>query len=318
MDKIWYSISIARVLIKPLKRFTISLRHMKQIKEHYMKNIILVAETGSDITPALADKYGVHLVPMHVSMNNTTYDDGTFPPEDVCAYYDKTGKVPQTSASSPGDFTVAFDEIHEKYPDAKILHLAYSAITTASYQSAVIASENRDYVKSLDTKHVSVGQAAVTFEVAGFLKANPDATLEEAFAEGERIREKVKMCFVPDNLDYLRAGGRVSNAVAIAGNLLHLHPCIDIIDGQLIAKKKYRGAMKKIVPKLIEEYSKANNLSKEHIYFINTPYLTDEIRHIAEETARALGFRSITWMKTGCVITCHGGPRAFGMVGITE
>ena len=28
------------------------------------------------------------------------------------------------------------------------------------------------------------------------------------------------MCFIPKNLDYLRAGGRVSNAVAIAGNLL--------------------------------------------------------------------------------------------------
>ncbi len=291
---------------------------MKENKEHYMKNIILVAETGSDITPTLAEKHGVHLVPMHVSMNDTTYDDGKFPPEDVCAYYDRTGTVPKTSASSPGDFQVAFDEIHEKHPHAKILHLAYSAVTTASYQSAVIAAENRDYVKSVDTKHVSVGQAAVTFEVAKHLENNPDITLEELAAEAVKIGEKVKMCFIPDNLDYLRAGGRVSNAVAIAGNLLHLHPCIEIIDGKLLAKKKYRGAMKKIVPKLIEEYSLAHNLSKEHIYLINTPYLSEEIRKIAEEAVNYLGFRAFTWMKTGCVITCHGGPGAFGIVGISE
>ena len=31
-----------------------------------------------------------------------------------------------------------FDEIHAKYPDSQILYLAYSAITTCSYQSAII------------------------------------------------------------------------------------------------------------------------------------------------------------------------------------
>jgi len=58
-----------------------------------MSNIILVAETGSDITPELAAQLGIYLVPMHVSMGSETLDDGAFPPEDVCAYYDKTGKV---------------------------------------------------------------------------------------------------------------------------------------------------------------------------------------------------------------------------------
>lgn len=125
------------------------------------KQIVLVAETGSDITPALAEEYGIYLVPMHVSMGNETLDDGTFPPEDVCAYYDRTGTVPKTSASVPGDFERVFDEIHSRWPEKKILHLAYSAVTTCSYQSAVMASEGRDYVTSVDTKHVSVGQASV-------------------------------------------------------------------------------------------------------------------------------------------------------------
>lgn len=63
------------------------------------QKIVLVAETGSDITPELAEEYGIFLVPMHVSMGDQTLDDGAFPPEDVCAYYNATGKVPQTSAS---------------------------------------------------------------------------------------------------------------------------------------------------------------------------------------------------------------------------
>ncbi len=283
-----------------------------------MKNIILVAETGSDLTPAIAEEHGIYLVPMHVSMNNTTYDDGTFPPEDICAYYDKTGKVPQTSASSPGDFTVVFDKIHEEYPEAQILHLAYSAVTTASYQSAILAAEDRDYVTSFDTKHVSVGQGAVVQAVAKVLRENPEISVEELVKQAEIIRDKMKMCFVPDNLDYLRAGGRVSNAVAIAGNLLHLHPCIDILDGKLTATKKYRGAMKKIVPKLISDYIELYNLSKDHVYLIDTPYLSEEVKSIAENTLGELGVKSFTWMKTGCVITSHGGPGAFGIVGVSQ
>mgnify|MGYP003473721759 FL=1 len=34
-----------------------------------MKKIIVVAETGSDVTEELAKKYGIELVPMHVSFD---------------------------------------------------------------------------------------------------------------------------------------------------------------------------------------------------------------------------------------------------------
>ncbi|MBO5460880.1 MAG: DegV family EDD domain-containing protein [Ruminococcus sp.] len=282
-----------------------------------MSNIILVAETGSDITPELAKENGIYLVPMHVSMGSETLDDGTFPAEDVCAYYDRTGKVPTTSASTPYDFTKIFDEIHEQFPEKKILHLAYSAVTTCSYQNALLASEDRDYVKSVDTKHVSVGQAVVVLEAARFLKENPDVTIEEAAEEVRRIADNTQMCFIPKNLDYLRAGGRVSNATALVGNILNLHPCIEIIDGKLLAKKKYRGSTEKVISKLMNDYVEKHSLKKEHVYFIHSPGLGQEEKKAAEEAARSHGFEKMTWMKTGCVITCHGGPGAFGIVGFS-
>ena len=64
------------------------------------KHIILVAETGCDIPAALAVEKDIFLVPMHVQMGDVTLEDGSFPPEDVCAYYDRTGKCATTSASS--------------------------------------------------------------------------------------------------------------------------------------------------------------------------------------------------------------------------
>jgi len=283
-----------------------------------MSSIILLAETGSDITPELAAQHHVRLVPMHVSLGDVTLDDGTFPAEDVHAYYERTGKTPTTSGSTPYDFEKVFEEIFAETPDARVLYLAYSAVTTCSYHSCELALEEKPYAKNVrlvDTKHVSVGQGAVVMATAKWLQAHPEATLDEAAAKAEEIGQQTKMCFIPKNLDYLRAGGRCSNAVALVGNLLNLHPCIEIIDGRLLAGKKYRGAMTKLAPQLLREFTEKHSLKKDHIYFINTPYMDEAVRTVLDAEAAALGYKEITWMKTGCVITCHGGPGAFGIVG---
>lgn len=283
-----------------------------------MSSIILLAETGSDITPELAKQLNVRLVSMHVSMGDVTLDDGTFPAEDVHSYYERTGKTPTTSGSTPYDFDKVLEEIFSEDPDARVLYLAYSAVTTCSYHSCELALEDKSYagnVRLVDTKHVSVGQGAVVKATAKWLREHPEATLEEAAAKAEQIGLETRMCFIPKNLDYLRAGGRCSNAVALVGNLLNLHPCIEIIDGRLIAGKKYRGTMTKLAPQLLREFTEKHTLSKEHIYFIHTPYMEEAIRTVLDAEATAQGYQNITWVKTGCVITCHGGPGAFGIVG---
>ena len=286
-----------------------------------MSSIILLAETGSDITPAIAKDRNIRLVPMHVSMGDVTLDDGSFPAEEIHAYYERTGKTPTTSGSTPYDFEKVLEEIFAEDPSARVLYLAYSAVTTCSYHSCELALEDKPYANQVclvDTKHVSVGQGAVVMATAKWLRENPQATLEEAAAKAEQIGLETKMCFIPKNLDYLRAGGRCSNAVALVGNLLNLHPCIEIIDGKLIAGKKYRGAMTKLAPVLLREFSEKHNLSKEHIYFIHTPNMDEAIRTVLNAEAKAMGYKDVTWMKTGCVITSHGGPGAFGIVGITK
>ncbi|MBU3106234.1 DegV family protein, partial [Clostridium gasigenes] len=158
-----------------------------------MNNIILVAETGSDIPKDIAEEMGIFLIPMHVTMGSETFDDGTFPIEKIYEYYEDTNKIPKTSGSSPEDFIRVFDEIHRLYPDKQILHLAYSAVTTCSYQSALIAAEDRDYIMSFDTKQVSIGQAAIVIQTAIYLKANPNVTMEELVEEVRNLRDSCQM-----------------------------------------------------------------------------------------------------------------------------
>ena len=283
-----------------------------------MNDIILVVETGSDIPKDIAEEMGIFIVPMHVTMGNDTFDDGTFPIEKIYQYYNDTNKIPKTSGSSPEDFIRIFDEIHRLYPDKQILHLAYSAVTTCSYQSALIAAEDRDYVMSFDTKQVSVGQAAIAIQTARYLKANPNVTMKELLEEVRKLRDSCQMCFVPGELEYLRAGGRVSNAVFIAGKILSIHPSIEIENGYLVAKKKYRGKMERVVTKMIEEYSHMKNLDKEEIWLVWSMGLSNTVRRAAEDKIKEIGFEKVRWMQTGCVITTHGGPGSFGIIGFSK
>ena len=123
---------------------------------------------------------------------------------------------------------------------------------------------------------------------------------------------------MPENLDYLRAGGRVSNAAALVGNLLMLHPCIEIIDGRLMAQKKYRGNLDRVIGRVIAEFAEKENLRRDKVYLINTPGLSEARMRLAEEAAKKVGFETVEWVKTGCVITSHGGKGAFGVVGLRE
>lgn len=283
-----------------------------------MAKIILVAETGSDIPPEIARQNGIYIVPMHVTFGDTARDDGTFPPEEVCSYYERTGSLPKTSGSTPEDFSRAFDAIHARWPEAHILHLAYSAVTTCSYQSAKIAAADRDYVTSVDTKSVSAGQCAVVLRMAKLLEQHPEWMPAQAAAAAKEVSASVRMCFIPHDMEYLRAGGRVSNAVALCGKLLGLHPLIEIQDGRLLATQKLRGNLKLLAAKLTADYTAANRLKKDELWLIWTPGLSGEIKAAAEQSARSCGYKKITWLKTGGVVTAHGGPSCFGVAGFAE
>ena len=279
----------------------------------------MVTESGSDISAELAQRYNIQIVPMHVTFGNVTKDDGAFPPEEIYAYYERTGTLPKTSGSTPEDFKQVFGAIHSAHPQAHILYMAYSAATTVSYQSAMIAAEDLDYVTGIDTKHVSVGLASVVVAMAQYLEETPGVTVEQAVAAAKDICGHARMCFIPNDLEYLRAGGRISNVVYfLGGQLLHLHPRVELLDGRLVATKKYRGDYAKVIAELIRGYSEENRLRKDHLWMLYTERLAPEERERAEAAARACGFERVTWLRANGVITTHGGPGAFAMAGQAE
>lgn len=280
-----------------------------------MNKIIIVAESGADLAKEIVSQYNIKVVPMHVVMDGESLDDGFFPVEKIFDYYEKNKKLPTSSATNPNEYSAMFESINEEYPGCQILHLCYSAVTTATYQNALIGSEDFNNVTHVDTKGVTGGQGAIIIKAAKYLQEHPTATIEEVVAEVTIWINRAYMAFIPDTLDYLLAGGRVSNAAYLGANMLRLKPVIKIDNGYLVSKKRYRGSMKKACKKLLTDTLEAHTLEVESLYLIYSEGLSDEIKEEAEKFLSEQGYSNVPWVKTGCVISTHGGPGAFGVGG---
>lgn len=278
-----------------------------------MNRIVITAETGCDIPPAEAAELGVTLVPMHVSIGERTIDDGDLSAAEMLEQCRQVGALPKTSGCTPHDFTVAFDRIHEDDPEAQILHVAYSAVTTCSLASAEAAAEGRDYVTTLDTGHVTVGQGLVVREVAAWVREHPEATVDEARAHAAGLSARVRMAFLPGDLGYLRAGGRLSNVAFLGATLLKIKPVVELIDGRLVATKKLRGSMSSAAVALVDYLALREEFDPARVVFVKSPGLPEQVQEVVAAHARDLGFERVEWYETGNVITSHCGPGALGV-----
>ena len=278
-----------------------------------MSEIVIIAESGSDVPAAEAAELGIEIVPMHVSIGQKTIDDGELPPAEMLEECRQLGVLPRTSGCTPGDFSVVLDRVHAEYPNAQILYIAYSAVTTCSYESARTAAEGRDYVHMFDTRHVTIGQGFVVTQTARHLAENPDISVEELMAWSEELASRVRMGFVPGDLGYLRAGGRLSNAAFVGATLLRIKPIIELIEGKLVATKKLRGNMEKAAIGLMDHMALQGDYDTDVVYLLHSAGLPDSIQRAAEEHARELGFKSIRWYESHNVITSHCGPGSFAL-----
>lgn len=283
-----------------------------------MKKYVITTESGSDLSKEIIDRYNIQVIPMHVTMGDETYPDGSFDVQRVFDFYEETGTLPKTSGSTPQDNTEVFKKVFAKYPDAHIIHIAYSAVTTVSFNAANIAAQDFKNVHLVDCKHVSIGAAAIVKATAEFIEDNPNTSPEEIIAFVEDIRERTHMVFLPKTLVYLRAGGRVSNLAFHGASLLKIQPTIILANGYLVSGKKYRGSFDLCLKRMINDFFKSYTIDPETVLVIGAPSVDDYHKEVIYELLRENGIQEARWMSAGAVISSHGGPGAIGITGIEK
>lgn len=281
-----------------------------------MRRIIFSTESGADLPKDMVEKYQIQVVPMHVIMDGKDYLDGELSVEEVFDYHSRTKKIPSTTATNVHEYHELFTKIRIDFPDSIIIHIGYTSKASASFQSALIAAEDFKDLFLIDALNVTGGLASIVMYAATMLEEEPSISHVHLIEKIESVVPKTRLAFLPGSLDFLRAGGRVSNVAYIGGLLLKIKPCIELIEGKLVSTRKYRGSMSIVAEKLMRDYLNQYDIDRTQLYLIYSIGLDESIKRRMDEVAKELGFENVTWMQAGAMISTHAGPGGFGIAGL--
>ena len=280
-------------------------------------NIRITSDSTCDLND-LAQKRNIGILPLQVTLDDKSYHDGVdITPTDIFAFVKETGILPKTSAPSIGDYEEFFQK--ELASGAEyIIHFNISAKSSGSHNMALQAAESfGDKVRVIDSMALSTGQGLLVMKAADLRDEgkNVDEIVETVLA----LRSKVNTSFVPDSLDYLHKGGRVSGMVKTVAAMFKIHPLIYMEEGQLVPGKKYRGKpemyLKQYVEDLKNQYPKYDKTRCFLTHSTAEQAYVDAARAKLEELFE---FDEVIETVAGSIITSHCGKNTLGVLFITE
>ena len=279
--------------------------------------IRILTDSASDILPAEAAQLGVTVIPLNVTLEDgTVFRDGLDKtPSEYYAQLAACKKLPTTSQPSPELFERFFAEAAAAGDEVIGIFLSHELSGTCQCAKLAADLANVDNVLFVDSTNVCLGEGllvrlAVQLRDAGKTAVQIAASLEHA-------KEHLHLVAAIDDLKYLRKGGRLPAAAAVAGGMLGIKPLITIKEGKVALAGKARGLPGAYVAlfKKIEELGGIHptlpalagyTVAPREVAPIQT-YLKDNL-HRPEALTRQIG----------CVIGTHAGPGAFGLAFFDE
>ncbi len=274
--------------------------------------IRILTDSASDILPAEAAQLGVTVVPLNVTLEDgTVIRDGVdLTPSEYYTQLAACHKLPTTSQPSPELFEKFFLEADAAGDEVIGIFLSHEL--SGTYQCAKLAADiaNVDNVLFVDSASVCLGEAllvrlAVQLRDAGKTAVQIVATLEHA-------KDHLHLVAAIDDLKYLRKGGRLPAAVAVAGGMLGIKPLIAIKEGKVAMAGKARGLPGAYVA-LFKKIEELGGISTAFAPLAGYTVSPREVAPIQTYLRDSLHQEEALVRQIGCVIGTHTGPGAFGL-----
>ena len=212
--------------------------------------IKLMADSTSDLSPEVIERYNIGVAPLTINMNGKTYRDKIdLTSDEFFEELPNLKELPTTGAPSPEAYLKIIDEaMAEGY--TKFLCICMSSGTSGSYQSAVVAKDlfyenNPDspiQFHVVDSWSMSHGSGWLLLKTAQLLEEG--ATFEELITFNETNKKRVKHYLCVDDLHNLIKSGRISATGAFVGSMLKVKPIMSMKDTKGAIVEKVRGTNK--------------------------------------------------------------------------
>lgn len=246
------------------------------------------------------------------SMKETNVDNETF-------YIKMQEKgIPTSSQPALGELYEEMESVVSKGDSLVCVFL--SSDMSGTYSSAFIVKEmilekyKNAEIHIIDSRSNSMqlGFAAIT---AARLASEGKNVCEVIKAAEDNIKRS-RFLFIPDNLEYLKKGGRIGGASALIGSLLKIIPILTVEDGKTTVLAKVRtkkNAINAMLEKLLKDINMCGlrEIAVHHINCYEEALdLVEKIKELINITAQICDI--------GPVIGLHVGPGAIGIVYCTE
>ena len=265
----------------------------------------------------LVEQRNIGILALGVNLDANSYLDGVnITPQDIFNFVAETKMLPKTNAPSIGDYEEFFEEQLKNHDE--LIHFNISAKCSGSHNAAVHAAESfKGKVHVIDSMALSSGQGLLVLKAADLRDAGKSAS--EIVEEINALRCSVNTSFVPDSLDYLHKGGRVSGMVNVAAAVLKIHPLIYMKDGALLPGKKYTGKMSMCLKRYIADLKEMYPQYDATRCFVTHSSADEDLVQLAKDLVKEnFQFEEVIETVAGSIITSHCGRNTLGVLFITK
>lgn len=194
--------------------------------------IKIVVDSASDISQEEAKNLGITMIPLSISFGygKEYYDGVDLMPWEFYEKLIESDELPKTSQINSYRFTELFEELTSDGSDVVVITI--SSKLSGTHASALQAANKFvGKVHVIDSLNACIGerllcQYAIKLRDAG-------TNIFEMVNELERVKTKINVIAVVNTLEYLKKGGRISAAVAFAGEAFSIKPVLSVIDGEV-------------------------------------------------------------------------------------
>ena len=266
--------------------------------------IKIFVDSGSSIKKEDRELYGVQVLPLQILLGDKEYLDGEDLSMDVFYKALIDDKIfPKTSLPPLDDVERRVNECVNDGYDVVVLTL--SSGISGTYNTLKSLFSQNPKVRVIDSKTAVGGMKILVHEANKYLDQSLDFMEEKINA----LIPRIKVLAVPETLDYLHKGGRLSNAGWAVGTLLRIKPVIELRHTVKMAGKTLglRSAMKFIISAL-EKCDTDYPIVPS--YTFGKVNLDELISRTPDSYKKAM----IEYDNIDPAIAAHWGPNAFGYI----
>ncbi|MBO7728092.1 MAG: DegV family protein [Oscillospiraceae bacterium] len=280
-----------------------------------MANYIIATSSTSDLPRTWLEYHRIPFISYSYTVKDKLYEDDCREETRDAVYVGmRQGDLLKTSMINEFVYYDFFKELMDTGKD--VIFLDMSQKMSVSFVNANKAAEKirMDYPDQklyvMDTLCISGGLGLLVEHMVERMEKG--MSYDEVIAWGEENKLKIAHRFTVDDLKYLKAGGRVSNAAALVGSMLNIKPVLYVPDGgTLDVVKKARGrkaALKAILDSVLHDLSQVPDPTGLRIHILQADCRADAetVRDGILAVYPQVG--EITITSLGVVIGAHCGP----------